>query len=174
MKKTIYPMLIAIVIGISAFTIINSLNWKVKEDSYSIKFSGKKVEGVFKGLKANIVFDEVNPSNSKISATIDAASSNTGNGMKNKHVGQGLEADKYLTIKFESTSVIKKGSSYEAIGKLTIKDVTKEITLPFTFENKGGEGVFSGKFSVVPKDYNVTKMGTPDLVEIQLTIPVTK
>ncbi len=163
-----------VVACLSAFTISDAINWKVKENSYSIKFNGKKVNGAFNGLKANIIFDEATPANSKISATIDASSANTGNETKDKHVGQGLEADKYPTIKFESISVSKKGAAFEAIGKLTIKDVTKEIVLPFTFENKGAEGVFLGKFSIVPKDYNVTKNGTPEVIEIELIVSVVK
>ena len=174
MKKIIYPALIAIVFITSAFTVVNSVNWKVKEDSYSIKFTGKRIEGIFKGLKTGIVFDETNPANSKISASIDASTANTGNGMKNKHTRQGLDVDKFPTIKFESVSISKKGTSYEAIGKLTIKDVTKEVTMPFTFANKGEAGIFSAKFSVIPKDYNITKSQTPDIIEVELNIPVTK
>ena len=41
----------------SAFTVIQSINWKIKED-YSVKFTGKKVNGIFKGLKADINFNE--------------------------------------------------------------------------------------------------------------------
>ncbi len=37
-------------------------------------------------------------------------------------------------ITFESTSISKKENEYEAIGKLTIKGVSKEIKLPFTVE----------------------------------------
>ncbi len=56
MKKIIYPALIAIVFITSAFTVVNSVNWKVKEDSYSIKFTGKRIEGIFKGSKDRYCF----------------------------------------------------------------------------------------------------------------------
>ena len=108
MKKLIYPALIATVITTSAFTVATSNKWTVKEGSYIVKFNSKKGKdfgGIFKGLKSDIQFDETNLSVSKISASIDAASVNTGNGMRNKHAKQGLGAEQFPTIKFESTSI---------------------------------------------------------------------
>lgn len=174
MKKIIYPALVAIVVTGSAFKVLTGVTWKVKEDAYSVKFTSKKMEGVFKGLKSEIHFDEANLSSSNISASIDASSVNTGNGMRNKHAKQGLGAEKYPTIKFESTSIVKTGNAYEATGKLTIQDVTKEIKIPFTFTKNAEGGVFAGKFPVVPSEYHVDKSGTPELMEIELNVPVTK
>lgn len=177
MKKLIYPALIAIVLSTSAFNVITSNKWIVKEDSYSVKFTSKKGKdfgGIFKGLKSDIQFDENNLTAAKISASIDATSVNTGNGMRNKHAGQGLGASQYPNIKFESTSVSKLGNGFEATGKLTIKDVTKEIKLPFTFTKTADGGVFEGKFMVTPSEYHVEKKGTPELIEIELNVPVTK
>lgn len=174
MKQLFFPALTAIALITSAFSALPSSVWKVKEDSYSVKMKCDKFEGVFKGLKSDINFDENNLAASKISASIDATSINTGNGMRNKHAKQGLSADKFGSIKFESSAVTKKGDAFEAVGKLTIKDVTKEIKLPFTFSKSAEGGVFAGKFSVQPKEYNVNKQGTPETIEIELNVPVTK
>lgn len=166
-------MLLITLMVTAAFKMVNT-KWSVKEDSYAVKFTTSKFEGVFKGLKSDIQFDEANLAAAKINATIDVATINTGNGMRNKHAKQGLEADKYPTVKFESTSIAKTAAGYIANGKLTIKDVTKDISLPFTFTRTADGGVFAGKFNVVPAEYHVKKMGTPDLFEIDLNIPVTK
>ena len=155
----------------SAFTVIQSVNWKVKEN-YSVKFTGKKVDGIFKGLKADIQFNENDLGKSKISAKIDATTANTGSGMMNKHAKSedGINAAKFPTINFESNSIKKTASGFEATGKLTLKGVTKDIKLPFTFLNE----TFTGKFTVAPKEYGVTRGGTPDEITIELNIPVTK
>jgi polyisoprenoid-binding protein YceI len=160
----------------SAFTVIQSTNWKLKEEAYSVTFKGGKVEGVIKGLKTSITFDEAKPENSKIIATLDVNTINTGNGMMNKHAKSedGLDAKKFPSINFESLSVTGKNGKYSANGKLTIKGVTKEINLPFTFENKGLESLFKGKFNIKPKDFNITRGGTPEALEIEITAPVTK
>ncbi len=174
-NKLFSTLIVATVaVTLSAFTFINSVSWHVKETEYSVKFSGGRVNGTFNNLKANIELNEADLANAKISASIDANSVNTGNGLKNKHARQGLGADKHPTIKFESTNITKKGNSYEAKGKLTLKGVTKDIVLPFTFSNNGKQGVFQGEFSVITKEYNITKSGTPDVVKIQLTVPVTQ
>ena len=67
-----------------------------------------------------------------------------------------------------------KGNSFEALGKLTMKGVTKEIILPFSFAKNENDGAFSGSFSVIPKEYSIDKSGTPDVIEISLYIKVSK
>lgn len=170
MRKITTMAIVASAFMLLAFTAVSN-NWKVKDD-YSVKFTSKKVSGVFKGLKTEIVFDEHNLAASKVVASIDATTVSTGNGMRNRHARKGLGADEYPVIRFESTSIVKKGSGYEAIGKLTLKDVTKQITLPFTFQRNGTEGVFSGSFSLKTKEYHVEKMGTPEEITVLLNVPV--
>lgn len=175
MNKLIFPALIATIILSSAFKIAGTVsNWKLKEESYNVSFTSKKVQGIFKGLKTEIIFDENNLSISKIKASIDATTVNTGNGMRNKHARQGLGADQFTVIHFESTSIIKTPAGYEAHGKLNIKDISKDIKLPFTFTKNNEGGIFSGSFSVIPKEYHIEKMGTPELIEVQLNVPVIK
>lgn len=174
MKKLLSLAIIGVAFTTSAFTFVAQSNWKVSEENYSVKFTSKKVDGIFKGLKADINFDENNLGNSKILATIDATSVNTGNGLRNKHARQGLGADEYPTIKFESVSIAHSGNGYVAVGKLTLKDVTKQINLPFTFKANGDGGTFSGSFSVKPKEYHVEKMGTPEEITVELNVPVKK
>ncbi|HWZ23166.1 MAG TPA: YceI family protein [Cytophagaceae bacterium] len=176
MKKIKLALGLLSVLTLVAFIVVESVSWKLKEDGYSVNFKGGKVSGILKGMKSTILFDEANPEKSKFSVSLDVTTINTGNGMMNKHA-QGtdaLDAKQFPQITFESTSVTKKGSAYEATGKLTMKGITKEIIVPFTFENKGTEAIFKGKFSVLPKEFNITKSGTPDNLEIELTIPVTK
>jgi polyisoprenoid-binding protein YceI len=175
MKKLIYPAMIVIVLATSAFTFVNQATiWNVNEDFYSVKFTSSKFEGSFKGLKSELRFDENNLAASKLIATIDATTINTGNGMRNGHARKGLDAKKFPTVKFESTSIVKTSKGYEAIGNLTIKDVTKSIQIAFTFQPIGDGGVFAGTFSVKPAEYNVTRSGTPEVLDFQLNVPVTK
>jgi polyisoprenoid-binding protein YceI len=175
MKKSIYPVMIALLIGSSAFTVINNVViWKVKEDAYSVKFTSKKFDGTFQGLKSELLFNENNLQASKLTASIDANTINTGNGMRNGHAKKGLDSKNFPTVKFESTSILKTSNGYEAIGNLTIKDVTKEIKIPFTFNKTAEGGVFAGTFSIKPSEYNVTRDGTPEVLDFQLNVPVTK
>ena len=134
MKRLIYPLASLVIITASAFTVIKSQNWTVA-DGYSVKFTSGDPSGEFTGLKATIDFDENNLAASKFDATIDVASINTGNGMKNTHAKseKWFDAEKYPVIKFTSSSITKTAAGFEATGTLDIHGVQKQFTMPFTF-----------------------------------------
>src|ERR1700712_3215144 len=119
MKKFIYPIAALALLVASAFTVIKSQDWKIS-DSYTIKFDGGDPSGEFKGLKGTVSFDPANLASSKFDATIDVASINTGNGMKNTHAKseKWFDVEKYPTIKFTSSSITKTATGYLATGTL--------------------------------------------------------
>src|SRR3954470_13967120 len=106
MKKLMYPLVAIVLITASAFTFIKSQDWKIA-DNYSIKFDGGDPSGKFKGLKGTVNFDPDDLASSKFDVSIDVATINTGNGMKNTHAksAQWFDAEKYPVIKFSSTSI---------------------------------------------------------------------
>lgn len=174
MKKIIYPLAAFIIMSASAFTFVQSQDWKIA-DNYSVKFDGGDPSGEFSGLKGSIKFDEADLPGSKFDVTIDVASINTGNGMKNTHAksDKWLDATKYPTIKFTSSSITKAASGYEAKGMLDLHGVQKEITVPFTFVGN----VFSGNIEVNRLDYNVNTAepahGSAKF-KVSIVVPVTK
>jgi polyisoprenoid-binding protein YceI len=172
MKKIMFPAIVAVIICLFAFTLIT--NWKVKGDESVIKFSSKKINGSFKGLKADIVFNKEHPEEAKFSASIDAPTLATGFFLKNMHAKDALGVDTYPTIKFVSTSVSKNGDGYSAKGNLTMKGITRPAIIHFTFDDKGNEGVFKGNFKVIPKEFGIDRSGTPDEVMVNLIVPVVK
>ena len=169
MKKIICPLLMALAISLSAFIVLS--DWKVKEP-YEVKFSGGKIHGEFKGLKASIKFDKAHPEQAAISASIDPSTIATGFFLKNSHVKDALDVDKYPVISFSSTEVSKSSNGYDARGKLSMKGVTLPVTIHFTFDDKGSQGIFKGSFKIIPKEFNITHKGTPDELTILLTVPV--
>jgi len=174
MKKSIFLLAAVLIIIASAFTFIQSLDWKIS-DKYSVKFEGGDPSGEFTGLKGVIQFDANKLAASKFDCTIDVASINTGNGMKNTHAksDKWLDATKYPVIRFTSKSISKTASGFEAKGTLDFHGVQKEITLPFTFVNN----VFAGNFEVNRLDYNVNtaepKHGAA-VFKVSLNVPVIK
>jgi polyisoprenoid-binding protein YceI len=171
MKKHFYPALLVLFVSLAAFVTLTT--WKVKEP-YEVKFSGGKIHGEFKGLKANIEFDKLHPEQSKISASIEVATVATGFFLKNSHVQDALDGDKYPNISFSSTSVSKNGNGFAAAGPLKMHGVVKPVTIYFTFDDKGAEGVFKGNFKVQTKAFNITHNGSPDELTIDLMVPVSK
>lgn len=176
MKTVNYLIISGAIILLSAFTISTSVNWKIA-NNHSIKFSGTEVEGIFKDLKGSVQFDAANLETSKVSFAVAVNSINTGNGMKNKHaVGKKwFNASEYPTIKFESANFAKTTNGFMAKGNMSIHGVTKEMSIPFTFEN----GLFKSKFSVNRMDFKIGTMKgmskkVSNAIELNVTIPVTK
>jgi polyisoprenoid-binding protein YceI len=174
MKKSMYPLAAIIIMLGSAFTFIQSQDWKIA-DNYSIKFEGGDPSGEFKGLKGTISFDPANLATSKFNVSIDVASINTGNGMKNTHAksAKWFDAEKYPTINFTSSEITKSATGFEAKGTLEMHGVKKEIMVPFTFTNN----VFAGAIEVNRLDYNVNTEepahGSAKF-KVDITVPVTK
>lgn len=174
MKRLVYPLAAMLIIIASAFTVIKSQNWTVG-DGYSVKFSSSDPSGEFTGLKATISFDENNLAASKFDASIDVASINTGNGMKNTHAKseKWFDADKYPLIKFTSSSIAKTNLGYAATGIMEIHGVQKPFTMPFTFANN----VFTAGFDINRLDYNINTAEPAHgaaTVHVDISVPVSK
>jgi polyisoprenoid-binding protein YceI len=112
--------------------------WTVQKDASRIGFTalqrGQPVEGSFKAFKAEIVFDEDELAASRVDVEIDAASIDTGHEDRDATLrgSSFFDVEEWPTARFESDELVQKGGdSYEAKGRLTMRDVTKEVTLPF-------------------------------------------
>jgi len=175
MKTFFYAATSVVLFTTSAFVLRTATNWKIG-DKYSIKFSAGEAEGIFKGLKGTIKFDEADLAGSSMNVSIDVNTINTGNGMMNKHAKgkEWLDATTYPTIKFVSSAITKTDKGYQAKGKLTVKGTTKEINLPFTFTKAGEGGTFKGNLSINRADYKITEEGIDQTIKIDLTVPVKK
>src|SRR5665647_1497344 len=174
MKTIIYPIAAILIFFASAFTFIHSQDWKIA-DSASVKFDGGDPSGEFSGLKGIVQFDDKDLANSKFDATIDVASINTGNGMKNTHAKseKWFDAAKYPTIRFTSSSIAKSASGYEAKGILDMHGVQKEIVLPFNF----ADNIFTGNLEVNRLDYNINTAEPAHgsaTFKVSISVPVTK
>src|SRR5450432_4328457 len=178
MKKLFYPIAaLAIIIG-SAFTVIKSQDWKIGED-YSVKFTSDDPSGIFKGLKGTVNFDDKNLGASKIDVTIDVATINTGNGMKNTHAKseKWFDAEKYPVIQFTSSEITGTANGYEAKGTLEIHGVKKEVTIPFTFQKTDNGGTFNSSFDVNRLDFNINTAESAHgacVVKVEISVPVTQ
>jgi polyisoprenoid-binding protein YceI len=177
MKNKIYPIAAVLIISASAFTFIKSQSWKISGD-YSINFSGDNASGIFRGFKGSVNFDEADLASSRFDVAVDVDSINTGNGMKNTHAKseKWFDAEKYPDITFVSTSITKTTGGYEAKGNLQIHGVTKDFTIPFSFNKTASGGAFVSTFVVNRLDFNMKTpepdLGAATILKVDLNIPV--
>ena len=139
MKPALSAFLLAIVTGFatrgSAAVETYTIDAVHSSIGFSIRHFVSKVPGRFTRFDGVIKVDRDNPANSSVAATIDAASIDTGNQKRDAHLRNPdfLEVERYPKINFKSTSWRKTGDdTYEVTGDLTIKDVTKPVTLKVT------------------------------------------
>jgi polyisoprenoid-binding protein YceI len=156
MKKIIITILtLTIAFCASAFMVIG-VNWNI-DPNYSIKFSGKKVAGTFSGLSGNVIFDPNNLQTSKMEVSVDVNSIKTGNTTQDDHAkgDSWFHAVKYPKISFTSSSFSKTMNGFVVNGNLTLRGVTKAVSIPFQFSETQGKGLFVGNFKVNRKDYGI-------------------
>lgn len=176
MTKVKFIGMVAAIIFLSAFTISNSISWKI-EDGYSIKFTSKDPTGVFTKMSGDISFDPANLEASRFDVKVDVSSINTGNGMQNKHAksDKWFDAEQYPTIDFTSKHFAKTAKGYEVIGTLEIHGVAKEFKMPFMFKND----VFTSSFTINRLEYNIggvkgMSKKVPAELTVDISVPVTK
>ncbi len=122
-----------------------------------------KVRGAFTEFSASGHFDPETPSNSTASVTIQAASIDTGNDDRDNHLKSNdfFEMNTYSEIRFTSTDIEGDGDDFRVTGDLTIKDVTKPVTINFEFTGAatdpfGNERVgFEGSVKLNRKDWGL-------------------
>jgi polyisoprenoid-binding protein YceI len=122
-----------------------------------------RVSGHFADYDGVINFDPNNLEASKIDITIKADSIDTNNEKRDGHLKSEdfFDTGKFPEIKFVSKKIEKAGDKYNVIGDLTIKDVTKEVTIPAEIAGPvkspmGGEAIgINANTKINRQDYGV-------------------
>ena len=142
--------------------------WKLDPGHAEVGFVGRhfmltKVRGRFTGVDAVIEVGE-RPEDSKVSAVIDTASLTSGDQARDEHLKSGdfFDVEKFPKAVFASTSVTWNGSEGTMTGDLTIKDVTKPVTLEVEYLGYARDPwnndriVFSAKGRINREDWGLT------------------
>lgn len=111
--------------------------WEIDIAHSSIGFAVKHmmistVRGEFKNYSATVQYDEKKPEASQFEAKIDVASVDTRNSQRDDHLRSAdfFDASNHPQMIFKSKSVKKiANNKYQVIGDLTIRGVTKTVTL---------------------------------------------
>ncbi len=143
--------------------------------AFKIKNFGINSEGSFKGLKGTIFFDPHNPAVDSLDVSIDAASINTDNNMRDDHLRKDtyFDVEKYPRIRFVASrfTAVDANGHFRVTGNLTIKGTTQEISFPFLATPAGDDYIFKGSFTIKRRDFGVG--GTSSLgneVTVSLTV----
>jgi len=133
--------------------------WKLDPARSRLGFSGvqtgARFQGKFSRFAAAISLDPDHLDTSHIAVTVDLASAATGDQQRDAAL-PGKEWFDAAQAKFETTAIRKKGANvYEAVGNLTLRGVTKPLTLPFTLQINGATAHAVGHAALVRGAFGV-------------------
>jgi len=123
--------------------------------------AGAKNQGRFKRFTVSFDFAPANLAASRLDVTVEMPSVDTGDQERDDTLrGADLfAAAKFPQSHFLATTVSQTASGFEAVGKLTLRDVTREVRVPFTFrtatENGASVGYMAGKTTLHRLDFGV-------------------
>ena len=129
--------------------------WTVDKAASSLRFTssmaGDSFTGAFRRWDADIRFDPANLAASSVTATIDVASAATGNPDRD----QALPTDTFLDASAhpKATFVARRftalgGGRYQADGVLTLRGVSRALSLPFTLVIQGSQARMTGQVAI--------------------------
>jgi polyisoprenoid-binding protein YceI len=165
-KRTLVSA-VTLALALPALALAEPVTYKVDVDHSGVNFSIRhfvtNTPGRFKDFDGTIVHDKDNPAASKVEFTVQAASIDTDNEDRDKHLRSAdfFEVEKFPTLTFASTQVkAQDKDTLEVTGDLTIHGVTKRITIPVdylgTAKTPNGEKAgYETSFTVNRKDHGI-------------------
>ena len=127
--------------------------WRAEPGESRLTFmatqAGAEFEGRFKRFTPQIRFDPADLPGSRFVVEVDTRSADTQDGDRDAALASSdfFAADRWPTARFETTGFTDKGGGrFEARARLTIRDVTRDVLLPFSFtpEKDGHHATLAG------------------------------
>lgn len=141
--------------------------WSIDPAHSDVSFSVRhmmvsKVKGRFGSFSGTIVTAE-DPTLSSVTAEIDLTSIDTNNAQRDDHIRSRdfFEVDRHPTMTFASTSVRADGEDFLLTGALTLKGITKPVTLKLELNGIGPDPYggtragFSASTEISRKEFGV-------------------
>lgn len=149
------------------------------------------VRGYFEGFKGTVMFSPDDLAGSRLDFEVDVKSINTGNTKRDGHLNSEdfFDSKKFPTMSFTSTAIKHvKDNQYLVEGKMTVKDVSEAVSVPFTllgvkahpFDDKSDVAGFEARMTIDRLAYHVGGGKFYDMgvvgkdVEVLITLEVTR
>ena len=154
-----YLLILVLVCGSVALA---ATKWTVQPKESKLTFvgiqEGAEFTGVFERFTADIQFDPQDLAGSRFDVKIETASAST----RSDDRDETLKSDDFFAVKQYPTAhyvadrfTAKGGNKFSATGKLTIRNVTRDVPIEFTFESKDGSAWLKGGAQLKRLDFGV-------------------
>jgi polyisoprenoid-binding protein YceI len=160
--------------------------WSVDREhsraEFSVRYLVSETTGIFGEVAGTLSFDEENPQNSSVEATIEVSSLDTGRIKRDEDLLERedfFQAESFPEITFRSTSVEESGDDrMRVFGDLTIRDVTKEAVLDVYYKDHSVDGLgthratFEAETELSREGFGIDWGGAPGRAAIGDTVSV--
>ncbi len=155
--------------GVLSFGSVNAQT-NIIEADISFIFASKDVEGTIGGFTSESTVVTEQLLNSHFKGSVAVESLRTGNFLRDWSLKSSkyFDEDEYPEILFQSTNVIQQDDRYVVKGQLTIKNISKEISIDFQREGNrliGTTSIYSSDFGI-----NIKKKREDNLVEVKMSL----
>jgi polyisoprenoid-binding protein YceI len=168
-KSLVVPIFTAalLALGPAALAQETAPEWAMKRAESALTFtadqSGSPIEGRFERFEAAIFFDPADPEAGRVEVTIHMASATTDDSMRDDTLKSEdlFHVEAYPTATFSADRFEKADGddAYRAPGELTLRGVTRPVTLPFTLaiegEGPGATAHAEGTITIDRLDFGV-------------------
>jgi polyisoprenoid-binding protein YceI len=123
--------------------------------------AGAKNTGRFPRFQVSLDFSGADPQGGRLEVTVEVAALDSGDKDRDETLRSEelFAVAKYPQARFSATHIVKTASGFDAEGALTIRGVTRDTHVPFTFreatEGGAGVGYMVGKTVVRRLDFGV-------------------
>jgi polyisoprenoid-binding protein YceI len=125
---------------------------------FKIKNAGITVDGTISDWEVEVDFDSKKLAQSSIRGKANPESIQTGIKLRDKHLHgrEYFHVQKFPFISLESKSFQSKGkNTFVGIFELQIRDVKREVEIPFTLSQTGKQQKFKGEFVIDRLDFGI-------------------
>jgi polyisoprenoid-binding protein YceI len=126
--------------------------------TFSFMQAGAENRGSFRQFATELVYDAKNPTAGSLKVTVQTASLETQDKDRNDTLAGAdlFDVKKYPTAQYVANSFAKRADGQlEAIGKLTLRGVTKDLRVPLNLRAAGDGYELSGEVTVARLDFGV-------------------
>ena len=124
---------------------------------FSFEQAGARGNGTFKQFATTFDYDPNNLAASRLQVKVEIGSLDTQDKDRDATLASAdlFDARKYPVATYSASSLVKGAAGVEAVGKLTIRNVTKDLRVPLTIRPAGAGLELSGTVTIKRLDYGV-------------------
>lgn len=150
--------------------------------TFSFVQAGADAAGSFRQFSTELTYDESNLAVSSLKVTVQIASLTTEDKDRDDTLAGAelFDVKKFPTAQFAASSLVRRGNTLEAVGKLTLRGVTRDLRLPLSIRKTASGVEISGATTIRRLDFGVgqgdwkSTEWVGDDVKLQYKVPLTR